>query len=203
MLTSFTLPAVPYTFSWEQLPTEWDISRNGSLSISTGAETDWFIDPTTSLAKDTAPSALCEPTDPFFLLSARVDVAFHSTFDAGALHIRFRSDLGAKLCFEYSPQGQPMVVSVVTRGVSDDCNSVIIAGSAVYLRITRRQHAYAFHYSLNGTYWHLIRHFALEAPQGDPRLGFSVQSPTGSSCRAVFSEVRYVPSELHDIRDGA
>jgi hypothetical protein len=32
--------------------------------------------------------------------------------------------------------------------------------------------------------------------------GFSVQSPTGDSCTATFSEIRYEARKLKDIRSG-
>ena len=56
----------------------------------------------------------------------------------------------AKLCFEYSPQREPMVVSVVTRGLSDDCNSFVVDGATVWLRIARVGSAFAFHASTDG-----------------------------------------------------
>ena len=61
-----------------------------------------------------------------------------ATYDAGVLTLRRRDDLWAKLCFERSPQGEPMVVSVVTRGVSDDCNSFVVDGRSVWLRRNSR-----------------------------------------------------------------
>ena len=55
-----------------------------------------------------------------------------------------------------------MVVSVVTRGVSDDCNSFVVDGASVWLRVARVGSAFAFHASTDGSNWSFIRHFALE-----------------------------------------
>src|SRR5262249_47426420 len=160
-------------------PTEWNVEDTNSLTITAGAGTDWFIDPAGSYTKDNAPCALFTPPDANFLLSARVSVKFAAAFDAGAFHLRVRDDLWAKFAFEYSPQHQPMIVSVVTRGVSDDCNAAGIAGSSVYLRVARNAQTFAFHYSQDGQYWHLVRYFSLGSI--DPlQVGFSVQSPTGT-----------------------
>ena len=106
----------------------------------------------------------------------------------------------AKLALELSPQGEPMVVSVVTRGTSDDCNSRVVAGNSLWLRIARIGAAHAFHASSDGERWDLVRHFSLDEPQLE--LGFEAQSPTGEGCRAVFSDVRLEARTLADLRSG-
>jgi uncharacterized protein len=107
----------------------------------------------------------------------------------------------AKLCFEYSPQGEPMIVSVVTNGVSDDCNSVPVARNDIYLRVTRLGEAFAFHYSEDGQYWRMVRYFALQQAT-NLRAGFSSQSPTGEGCRTAFDEIRYRAAAVNDVRSG-
>jgi hypothetical protein len=157
----------------------WNVDADEQLTIQAGATTDWFSDPAGAQRKDDAPSALFASADQEFTLSARVRVAFASTFDAGAL-----------------------LVSVVTRDVSDDCNSSTLAEDSVFLRITRRQAILAFHYSLDGHVWQLVRYFTLgDAPRMS--LGFSAQSPTGSGCVAVFSQIRYSSTAVSDLRSGA
>jgi hypothetical protein len=94
-----------------------------------------------------------------------------------------------------------MVVSVVTRGASDDCNHVVIDGREVYLRIAVTPRTVAFHYSLDGARWHFVRYFTL-GEVDRPRVGFSSQSPRGQRCVAVFSEIRYREGELSDNRSG-
>jgi regulation of enolase protein 1 (concanavalin A-like superfamily) len=107
----------------------------------------------------------------------------------------------AKLCFEYSPQREPMVVSVVTNGTSDDANAFTVASDTVRLRIARIGQAFAFHAAVAGGQWQLIRHFAL-ANAGPIAAGFVAQSPTGAGCTAHFSEVVYTPERLADLRSG-
>ena len=200
-MTAFTLPAIPGELQWKNHPLDWKVEPGPNLSILAGESTDLFIDPAGTLAKDNAPAALFVPPDEDFLLSARVTVEFASAFDAGVLQVRERDDLWAKLCFEYSPQGQPMIVSVVTRGVSDDCNSVPIQDQTVFLRVARNVQTFAFHYSLDGRYWHMVRYFTL-GKLGALRVGLSSQSPTGQRCRAVFSEISYRAGALKDNRNG-
>jgi uncharacterized protein len=200
-VTTFHLTTVPAELSWRHSPIMWSVEAEDQLTIQAGAATDWFSDPAGAERKDDAPSALFTSTDQEFTLSARVRVAFASTFDAGALVAHVRDDVWAKLCYEYSPQGQPMIVSVVTRDVSDDCNSSPLAEDSVFLRITRRKAILAFHYSLDSHVWQLVRYFTLgDAPRMS--LGFSAQSPTGSGCVAVFSQIHYRPTAVTDLRNG-
>jgi len=200
-MTTFVVPAIPGEFQWTHQPLDWKVGPGNRLTITAGENTDWFIDPAGNTIKDNAPSALFAPPDASFVLSAQVTVEFASAFDAGVIQLRERQDLWAKLCFEYSPQRQPMVVSVVTRGVSDDCNSAVIEDSSVYLRVARTPQTLAFHYSRDGRYWRLVRYFSLGKLDA-LRVGFSAQAPTGQKCTAVFSEIHYRVGALKDIRSG-
>lgn len=198
---SITLPAIPAALTWLNEPVSADLKTDNQLRIVAGPNTDWFNDPAATSINNNAPVLLFAPADESFLFSAQVTVEFASTFDAGVLFVYEGDELWAKLCFEYSPQGRPMVVSVVTRGRSDDCNSVVIAGNTVYLRIYRRADALVFHYSDDGQYWHFVRHFTL-GKLANLRVGLAAQSPTGPGCTAVFREISYRPGSLSDLRGG-
>ena len=84
-----------------------------------------------------------------YLLAARVSVGFAATYDAGVLALHVGERCWAKLCFERAPDGTPMVVSVVTRDVSDD-SPPRLAANQVWLRIARRRPAFAFHHRPTG-----------------------------------------------------
>lgn len=200
-MTPFILSPIPVPLEWKIQPLDWKAGPGSHLSILAGKETDWFIDPNGNFSRDNAPCALFVPPDENFILSAHVAVDFASTYDAGVIQIRESETLWAKLCFEYSPQGKPMVVSVVTRGFSDDCNSSIIDGRQVYLRASVTLKTIAFHYSLDGDYWNLVRYFTLGKVE-NLTVGFSSQSPTGQQCSVDFSEIRYLPGVLKDLRSG-
>jgi uncharacterized protein len=135
-----------------------------------------------------------------FQLSARVTVDFQASFDAGVLVLWDDERSWAKLCFEASPALEPMVVSVVTRGVSDDCNSFVVEADHVWLRVARLGRAYAFHASNDGRHWQLIRHFGL--CDAAPRVGFLAQSPRGEGCSVRFEEIRFAATRLADLRSG-
>jgi regulation of enolase protein 1 (concanavalin A-like superfamily) len=89
-----------------------------------------------------------------------------STFDAGVLFVHADDTTWAKLCLELSPQGQPMIVSVVTRDVSDDCNSHPLEGAESWLRVARLSSAFAFHVSRDGERWSSC---ATALPVDDPQ----------------------------------
>ena len=173
---------------------------SGPLTLTAGPRTDWFVSPADGSVKLDAVAQL-ESVEGDFVLSARVEVDFAATFDAGVLVLWHDERTWAKLCFEYSPDREPMVVSVVTRDVSDDANSTVIDGNAVWLRIARIGRAHAFHYSTDGERWNLVRHFAL-VPDAELQAGFLAQSPTGDGCSATFSDVRFGAETLADIRSG-
>ena len=201
-MTSLNLSPIPGELQWKNNPLDWQVGTDGSLSVTAGAKTDWFIDPANNgWVVSNAPVALFTPSAGNFLLSAKVTVNFAAKFDAGVLMLYDRDDLWAKLCFEYSPQSQPMVVSVVTRGFSDDCNSTVIEGNSIYLRVARLGDAVALHYSHDGQYWNLARYFTLGKVE-NLRAGFLAQSPTGQGCKFVFSEIDYRPDTLKDLRSG-
>ena len=142
------------------------------------------------------------PGDDDFTFAARVTVAFGANFDAGALLVYLSDRRWAKLCYEFSPRRRPTAVTVVTHGTSDDSNSFETAGGPLWLRITRSGRVWAFHASVDGAYWQLLRYFTLGEASG-ARIGFLAQSPTGAGCTAIFDSVTYKPGAPADLRDGS
>lgn len=136
-----------------------------------------------------------------FRLSARVRVlGGRTTYDAGALVVWADERHWAKLCFEQSPQGQPMVVSVVTNTWSDDVNSSDVDDQAVHLRVSTHGSALTFHCSSDGRLWRFVRQFRLQTWQ--PLLiGFMSQAPLGQECVARFDRLEFTAEPLADPRD--
>lgn len=198
-MDSFQLATIPGDLDWLRPPADHRVDAHG-LTIRAGALTDWFIDPAGSVNVSNAPVALFAPPSGDFVLQARVAVEFGATYDAGVLFIYGDDAHWAKLCFEFSPQDEPMIVSVVTRDSSDDCNSVVIDGREVYLRVSRNGLSWAFHFSLDGRFWRLVRTF--RAQPAEARIGFSAQSPRGRACQVRFTEIEWRPGGVADIRSG-
>lgn len=201
MMTTYELHALPSELTWQTLPQSWKVEQDHTLTMTAGEITDLFTDPRGNFSINNSPKALFTPPSGNFVLSANVSVDFKATFDAGVLLLYENEETWAKLCFEFSPQQQPMVVSVVNRGFSDDCNSVPIEGNHVYLRIARIAFTFAFHYSTDRKFWHLVRYFGL-GDLHNLQVGFSTQSPTGQGCTAIFSDISYDAKTLKDIRNG-
>ncbi len=194
-----TIPGVRARFHWLGAPADAGLD-DGALTIAAGARSDWFVDPGSAQVTLNAP-ALISPLTGDFTLSARVEAAMQSTFDAGALVLWQDERTWAKLAFEFSPAGEAMVVSVVTRGESDDCNSMVVSSPEVWLRVAAIGGAHAFHASTNGRDWQFVRHFRLSAA-GAAEVGFEAQSPFGPGCRARFSQIEHTERTLTDLRNG-
>jgi regulation of enolase protein 1 (concanavalin A-like superfamily) len=189
-------PDGPAPETWEQ--------ADGTIVASAPARSDMFIDPAGVHPMSDAPRLLGTPEGDF-QFSARVTVDFAATFDAGVLAVYADQANWAKLCFEYTPQNRPSVVTVVTRGDSDDANAFELSESTVWLRISRTGHTFAFHASTDGKWWRMVRYFALNRRSRDaaPRVGFLAQSPTGDGCRITFDQIDYRPEAPTDMRDGS
>ena len=200
-MKEFSLAAVPGPMEWLNQPLRAEVVADNGLTVTADARTDWFADPAGEIEADNAPVALFTPPPSTFLLSARVTVPFAAPADAGVLMVFIDASRWAKLCFEYSPQRRPIVVSVVTRGVSDDANAAIVENDSVWLRIHRNAGVLAFHYSTDAHFWHLVRYFTLGSAEG-LRTGFSAQSPTGEGCSVTFSDITCTPGTLTNVRDG-
>lgn len=200
-------PELPFAVVAEP-PHEWTWESPTSVRTTALPRSDFFVDPVSAGSHDAfsagnAATLLGTPPAGDYQLSARVTVAFAAQYDAGVLMLHAGDVHWAKLCFEQSPDGDPMVVSVVTRGTSDDANAFVADGPSVWLRISRIGPAYAFHASTDGTLWRMVRLFSLAAGAGEHRVGFEAQSPMGEGCAVRFDQIAFVQQRLVDVRDGS
>ena len=175
---------------------------DGILRITAAAGVDWSNDAFGGPQQHAATLLGFVPSGDFSLSARAVVHGERSTFDAAALAIWGDRDHWAKLCFEYSPQGEAMVVSVVTNEYSDDCNSTVVSEEAVYLRVTRSGAGWAFHSSVDGHTWVFVRVFRL-ASAGAVSVGFLAQAPLGESCVVEFDNITYSTAIPADFRDGS
>ena len=202
LVTALKLPSLPFALEPAGSPPPGCRVRNGVLTLTAAANTDLFIDPAgtdTGQVPDAGRFVGLPPTGDF-ALAAQVSAEFGSMYDAGVLLLHAAERHWAKLCFEYSPQLRPTVVTVVTRETSDDCNSFEVDGHTLWLRITRSRAAWAFHASADGTWWRLLRYFTLGPDL--VRVGFLAQSPTGPGCGATFDHITFRPGAPENLRDG-
>jgi uncharacterized protein len=198
-------PGLPFPLTAEGTPPCAAAFDENSVALTSGPRSDLFVDPAGDGTGPDAGRFVGEPPAGDFTLHARVDVSFRSTFDAAVLLVHASASVWAKLCFEFSPQRRPTVVTVVTRGTSDDSNSFEVNGTSTWLRITRSGRTWAFHASSSGVRWRLVRYFTLGelGPGQTARVGFLAQSPQGQGCRAVFDRIAFSPGAPADLRDGS
>lgn len=189
------LPGIATPLQWHNQPLQFSV-ENAILTITAGPQTDMFRDPQASYNTDNAPKLLFAP-DEDFVLSAAVSHRFVSKWDAGGLVLIGDSLNWVKFCYERDYTGARRIVSVVTRGISDDANSVALDTDEVYLRLAKAGKVITLYYSLDGRMWTLVRHFQL-ATQSGFRVGFLAQSPTGEECTVRFSEIRYETRKITD-----
>jgi regulation of enolase protein 1 (concanavalin A-like superfamily) len=207
MADSTNLASLPFALSpapddaWQADPSY------GVVTVTAPPRTDIFTDPAGATSDIesmlNAATLLGTPPPGDFQLSARVRVDFPSTFDAGVLLLWEDERHWGKLCFEFSPAGEPMVVSVVNRNFSDDANAFTVAGDSIWLRVSRVGHTYAYHASADGAYWRMIRYFSIGDAIERHRIGFEGQSPTGDGCTATFDQIRFARERLPNMRDGS
>ncbi len=189
-----TIAGIPGPLTWVKGRTTFTVDKGSALTLSAGPKTDWFVDPFEGTVDNNAPILAFLPPQNY-VFSAKVQVKFATKWDAGALMLWADDHHWAKFSFELSPGKQPTVVTVVTRGFSDDCNSIPIVGDAVYLQIARKKSTYVFYYGTDGKTWNIVRTFNLRAAE-TMRVGFESQSPAGNGAASVFSEIHYSPQTI-------
>ncbi|MBT2518083.1 DUF1349 domain-containing protein [Streptomyces sp. ISL-90] len=176
--------------------------RVGELAMRAKAGVDWSNDPLGGAGQHRASMLGFRPEGDFALSARTRVVGDRSTFDAAVLGLWCDENHWAKLCFEYSPAGQAMVVSVVTNDFSDDCNSTIVEDEFVHLRLSRLGSTYAFHASADGSRWEFVRLFRLRSGR-TPTVGFMAQAPMGETCDARFDRIRFADAAPANLRDGS
>lgn len=186
---------IPFPMTWENKPVSY-VYAGGILSVEAGAKTDMFRDPQATYNTDNAPKLLFK-ADSNFVFIAAIEHPFSSKWDGGAIVIRSDSLHWVKFCYEKDYLGAHRVVSVVTRNISDDCNSVSFTSNKVYYKVAKSGQAITLYCSENKKDWLLVRHFQLNTA-GPVKLGLLAQSPDGPGTTVLFSEIEYKAIKIKD-----
>lgn len=189
------LKAIPKKLYWENKPEKFSLKAD-VLTIIAGEKTDMFRDPNVTYNTDNAPKLLFKPDDNF-VLSACIEHSFTNKWDGGAIVLKSDSLNWIKFCFEKDYTGAKRVVSVVTKNISDDCNSVEISANKVFYKMAKADNVITLYYSTNGVKWFLIRHLQFDVKSGF-EVGFLSQSPTGTKCEVKFSKIKYQAVKIKD-----
>jgi regulation of enolase protein 1 (concanavalin A-like superfamily) len=192
---SLAIASIPHKLFWENEPVKFTLLKN-ELTLVAGEKTDMFRDPNVTYNTDNAPKLLFK-ADENFILSASIEHAFTNKWDGGAIVIKANSLNWIKFCFEKDYTGAKRVVSVVTKNISDDCNSIEIKTNKVFYKVAKADNVITLYYSANGTKWFLIRHLQFDTGPGF-EVGFLAQSPTGTRCTVRFSNIKYLSKKIKD-----
>jgi len=186
------ISAIPGELTILNTPTQVRLEKDGSLYLAAPGKTNLFNPPAGSASVQSAPMVLFEAPKAGFVLMAKVSGSLKEVYDVAALVVYQDNNTWAKLCYENSVAKEPTIVSVVTRTISDDCNSQSIASDHAFLAIARKGSVYTFNYSPDGKNWRMIRHFNL-ATTGKLMAGFAVHDSRGEGFAATFSQITYIP----------
>jgi regulation of enolase protein 1 (concanavalin A-like superfamily) len=193
------LPSLPQPLALENHPLDVRAEADGSLVMRAPGQTNLFNYPTKpEWSMHNAPMALFTPEGDF-TFSARLSAPLKNVYDVAALVVYENENYWAKFCYENSADKVATVVSVVTSGFSDDCNSELITTPYIYYAIARKGTEYSFHFSTDGKTWKLVRHFA-KATSTPVRIGFAVHAYCDEPLTGTFSEITYKTSAPANMR---
>jgi uncharacterized protein len=194
-IDTIRIESIPHPLKWENEPKEYSINKKG-LTIVAGEKTDMFRDPNVTYNTDNAPKLLFN-SDTDFVLTASIEHSFSNKWDGGAIVLKQDSLNWVKFCFERDYTGAKRVVSVVTKNISDDCNSVEIKSNKVFYKVAKAGNVVTLYYSPGGTKWFLVRHFQFDTTKIF-HVGFLAQSPTGKNCKVKFQGITYSAKKIKD-----
>ncbi len=192
---SVRINSIPHGMFWENNPKKFSASDNELVMVA-GEKTDMFRDPNVTYNTDNAPKLLFHPDNDFVLIVS-IEHSFASKWDGGAIVLKQDSLNWIKFCFEKDYTGARRVVSVVTKNISDDCNSVEIKTNRVFYKLAKADNVITLYYSVEGKNWFLVRHLQFDS-DNNLALGFLAQSPTGKQCEVKFSGISYQAKKIKD-----
>ena len=154
------------------------VTENSSLKVSVSKGTDFFNNPEDSSIVGSAPYLYREVKGDF-IFKALVQPDFSAQWNAVAAMLYIDSLNWIKFAFENSDATGPGIVSVATKGTSDDANGVILTDEAmVWLALVRKGNIYAMHWSINGEDFKMARLTSMKT-QTKVKVGIEAQSPVG------------------------
>ncbi len=181
--------------------------KDGVLTVYAPEKTDFFNSPVKENGAFPEPvataSLLYKELTGDFVFRTKVELEFKNLYDAAALLVYENENVWAKLAFENSdlPCRKPAVVSVVTNCISDDCNGPVVEVNSVWFQVSRVDDCFAFHYSLDGTEYQMVRVFTL--PVGKTvKVGFEAQAPMGEGGYRTYRDISIKNERVKNIRAG-
>ncbi len=187
-------------FKWLNTPKSYEIDKDYLLVTATG-NTDFFINPVDLSSSDSAPFFYREISGDFVAIT-KVSPDLSLKWNAATFMVIIDPDNWIKFGFENSDATGPSIVSVVTRGTSDDANGVILENTtSVWLKLIRKDNNYAMHWSLDGVKYHMARLAAMRTTD-TVKLGLEAQCPVGEKAVHKFEYLNIKSETVEDLRAG-
>lgn len=183
------------------------LETENRIEIMATPESDFFCGHSTGEDSSELPQSLANA--PFyyteiagdFVMKTKVSLDFIDIYDASAIMVMQDLTHWGKACFEFTDFNTHAVVSVVTNGQSDDANGNNVEESAVWLQVCRVDNSFAFHYSLDGENFYMMRFFTLPVEE-TVKVGLVAQSPKGEGGLRVFENLTIEKRSVKNIREG-
>jgi uncharacterized protein len=193
------IPGIPKPCHWINPPPAFEIDRQG-IEITASPKTDMYIAADGSYATDNANRVVFD-ADPDFIFSAKISHPFANRWDGGGFVLEGDAENWIKFCFERDYTGAKRVVSVVTRGTSDDSNSIAFDASHAYFQMAKMGDVVFLYASDTGKPWYLVRVMRFKF-DGKLQIGLLAQTPEGESNRVGFTNIKYKPTAMKDYWKG-
>lgn len=186
-------------FSWMNQPKSYEI-EDSTLRVTVNAGTDFFNNPEDSSIVNSAPF-LHRNAEGDFVAKTLVEPDFSSQWNAVALMVHLDAMNWIKFAFENSDATGPGIVSVVTKGSSDDANGVVLnSEKKIWLAIARKGNVYSMHWSGDGKNYTMARLSAM--PEQDiVKIGVEAQSPVGDSATHLIHFFEIEENSVDDLRN--
>ena len=187
-------------FRWLNEPSDYKLA-NGELIITAKKGSDYFINPEDMVVSSSAPFLYKELADDF-VATVSVSPDLSSMWNAAGLFLMIDENHWIKFVFENSDATGPSIVSVTTRGISDDANGVRLGEkSTIWLKIIRKENNYTMHWSADGKNYKMARLSAMPTT-GKVKIGMEAQSPVGEQAIHKFHHFSIEPKTVKDLRKG-
>lgn len=178
-------------------------SSLGKITLSAGAETDFFTEPgEPPYDKANAPLLLhtVDNSKPF-TFSFKTTPEHKIKYDAGMAFIYVDDHHWLKFAFEADERMKTRMVTVKTADFSDDNNHDVVPSPSAYLKISSNTKVIGFYYSVDGKDWQLVRVFKNVYPP-QIMVGIGTQSPAGKGNQTVFEDFDFRQESIKDFRMG-
>ena len=183
------------------------VKTDDKIEIYAPGKTDFFCGSTDECEEGILPESLCNApyyyteVEGDFVLKVKVSHDFKYVYDSASVMVMKNLTCWAKCCYELTDFGTHAAVSVVTKGDSDDANGCNLEGNSTWLQVCRVDNNFAFHYSLDGENFYMMRYFHLPV-ESVIKVGLLAQAPTGDGGIRTYEHLSIEKKTVKNIRAG-